>query len=159
MESDQKQTSLAHVGTAIGIGLMAGLAGTLAMSLGQKIEMKITGRRGSDTPASAIREVFHIKPVTESKSEEVSNKVHLVYGTSLGLIRGALSLCSLKGWVASSIHFATVWGGSLLMLPALRVAPPIIKEKPKAIATDIIHHIIYAVAAGCVFDAINKKDG
>lgn len=70
------------------------------------IEMKITGRKSSDTPATAVREALDIKPVTESKTKEVSNKIHWVYGTNLGMIRGALSLAGLKGWAATAIH----WG-------------------------------------------------
>ena len=157
MKEYKKPTALAKVGTAIGIGLMAGLAGTIAMTISQMIEMKITGRKSSDTPANAVREVFDIKPVTEGKSKEVSNKVHWVYGTSLGLVRGTLSLFGLKGLIATSIHFITAWGAELLMLPALRVAPPVTKEKPKEILTDAGHHIVYAITAGIVFDAINKK--
>jgi hypothetical protein len=157
MQEYNKPTVLAEVGAAIGIGLMAGLAGTLAMTISQAIEMKITGRKPSDTPANAVREVLDIKPVTESKSAEVSNKVHWVYGTSLGIIRGGLNLIGLKGWAATSIHFIKIWGAEQLMLPYLRVAPPITKEKPKVIAIDVFHHLVYAVTAGCVFDAINKK--
>ncbi len=158
MKNNNKQTALAQVGTAIGVGLMAGLAGTVAMTVSQMIDMKITGRKPSDTPANAVREVFDIKPVTESKSKEVSNEIHWVYGTSLGLVRGALSLTGLKGLIGSALHFVTIWGGELLMLPALRVAPPVTKEKPKDIATDAFYHIVYAATAGLVFDAINKKN-
>ena len=158
MKKDKALTSLSEVGTAIGVGLMAGLAGTLAITISQMIEMKVTGREASDTPANAVREVLDIKPITESKTKEVSNKIHWVYGTSLGLIRGALSLAGLKGVSATAIHYAAIWGGELLMLPALRVAPPVTKEKPKAIATDGFHHLVYAIAAGVVFDAISKEE-
>ena len=158
MKDYYQQTALAKVATAIGIGLMAGIAGTAAMTISQMIEMKITGRKGSITPANAVREVFDIKPVTEGKSEKVSNEVHWVYGTSLGMVRGALNLIGLKKWVATSVHFATIWGGELVMLPALRVAPPVTKEKPKDIALDAFYHIVYAITAGFVFDAINKKE-
>jgi hypothetical protein len=88
MAKENNQTALAKVGTAIGVGLMAGLAGTIAMTVCQRMDMKITGRRGSDTPATAVREVLDIKPVSESKTKELSSRVHWVYGTSLGLVRG-----------------------------------------------------------------------
>lgn len=157
MKVYKEPTALAKLGTAIGIGLMAGFAGTVAMTVSEMIEMKITGRKPSETPANAVREVFDIKPVTESKSAEVSNEVHWVYGTSLGMIRGALSLIGIKGWVATSIHFIKIWGGEIILLPSLKVAPPVTKEKPKAILTDAFHHMVYAVTAGWVFDAINRE--
>lgn len=154
MKKYKQQSGLANVGTAIGVGLMAGLAGTIAMTLCQMAEMKVTGRKPSGTPANAVREVLDVKPVTESKSEEVSNEVHFTYGTSLGMIRGLLGLAGLKGMLADSLHFLIVWGGQLFMLPSLRVAPPITHQKPKTIATDIVHHVVYIATAGCVYDAI-----
>ena len=158
MEKNKNENSLKKVGTAIGIGLMAGLAGTVAMTISQMIEMKITGRKPSDSPAKAAREVFDIKPVTESKSGKVSNEIHLVYGTSLGMVRGSLSLIGLKGLPASLIHLITVWGGEMIMLPALRVAPPVTKEKPGEIAIEGLHQLVYAITTGLVFDAINQKN-
>ena len=43
----------AEVAGAIGKGLMAGAAGTLAITLSQMIEMKITKRKPSTAPADA----------------------------------------------------------------------------------------------------------
>lgn len=157
MKKYYRQGPLATVGTAIGVGLMAGLAGTLAMTISQMAEMKLTGRKSSDTPAKAVREALDIKPVTESKSEEISNEVHFTYGTSLGLIRGIIGLTGLKGLIANSVDFLIIWGGKLCMLPALRVAPPITQEKPKAIASDIFHHAVYVATAGYVFDSIYRR--
>ncbi len=157
MKVYKRSTTLSHVGTAIGIGLMAGFAGTIAMTLSQMIEMKISGRKSSDTPANAVREVFDIKPVTESKSKEVSEEIHWMYGTSLGVVRGAISLFGLKGLMANSMHFTIIWVGQLIMLPSLRVATPVTREKPSAVLIDAMHHMVYAITAGCVFDAINRK--
>lgn len=157
MKGYKKQTALTELGTAIGIGLMAGLAGTIAMTISQAIEMRITGRQSSDTPANAVREVLDVKPVTEGKTKEVSTKIHWVYGTTLGLVRGGLSLLGLKKLLATTIHFIIIWSTELIMLPSLRVAPPVTKQKPKAVLTDAFHHIVYALTAGYVFDAINKK--
>ncbi len=154
MKKYKKQSALASVGTAIGVGLIAGLAGTIAMTLCQMAEMKVTGRKPSNTPANAVREVLDVKPVTESKAEEVSNEVHLAYGTSLGMIRGILGLAGLKGMVANSLHFLIVWGGQLFMLPLLRVAAPITHQKAKTIIPDIVHHVVYVATAGCIYDAI-----
>ena len=154
---DNNENVLQKIETVIGTGLLAGLAGTIAMTISQNIEMKITGRKPSDSPAKAAREVFDIKPVTEGKSEKVSNEIHVAYGTSLGVVRGALSLIGLTGLPASFIHLITVWGGEMIMLPALRVAPPITKEKPGEIAIEAVHQLVYAITTGLVFDSINQK--
>lgn len=157
MKNEKNQIAMAQLGTAIGVGLISGLAGTIAMTICQRIDMEITGRKGSDTPATAVREVLDIKPVTESKTKELSSRVHWVYGTSLGLVRGLLSLFGIKGTPASTAHFALVWATELVMLPSLRVAPPITHESPKTIAKDAMYHGIYALGTGLVFDAIMNE--
>ena len=158
MENENNQPGLAQVGTAIGVGLMAGLAGTIAMTVCQRIDMKITGRKGSTTPATAVREALDIKPVSESQSKELSTRVHWVYGTSWGVFRGLIHLLGLKGLAASSTHFAAVWTTELIMLPSLRVAPPVTKESPQTIAKDAFYHAVYACATGLVFDAIMNEE-
>jgi hypothetical protein len=149
-----KQNAFASLGTAIGVGLIAGLAGTIAMTLCQMAEMKVTGRKPSSTPANAVREVMDVEPVSEGKSEEVSNEIHLGYGTSLGMIRGILGLAGLTGMVANSLHFLIVWGGKIFMLPSLRVAAPITHENAKTITADVVHHLVYVTTVGCLYDAI-----
>ncbi len=161
MKKYTHQSGLANLGTAIGVGLIAGLAGTIAMTLSQMAEMKVTHRKPSNTPANAVREVLDVEPVTPGKAEEVSNEAHLAYGTSLGMIRGILGLAGLKGIIADSFHFLIVWGGQLYMLPSLKVAAPITHQSAKTITTDIVHHIVYVATAGCVYDAImcDKNNG
>jgi hypothetical protein len=158
MKNENNQSALAQVGTAIGVGLMAGLAGTIVMTICQRIDMKITGRKGSTTPAKAVREALDIKPVSESESKQLSTQVHWVYGTSLGLVRSLVHLFGVKAWTATSVHFAAVWATELIMLPALRVAPPVTKESPQTIAKDAFYHGIYALGTGLVFDAIINED-
>jgi len=145
------------LGAAIGVGLLAGLAGTVAITLSQRIEMKITGRQPSNVPADAVAKTLDIAPTDESAKPQLSHKVHWAYGTWLGITRGLMSLAGLKGWPATLAHFTTVWGGSLIMLPALDLAPPIQKQKPKTILIEGLHHAVYAVAAGLTFDAITSR--
>jgi len=158
MENKNDSTALAKVGTAIGVGLIAGLAGTIAITICQRVDMKITGRKGSDTPAKAVREALDIKPVSESESKELSTKVHWVYGTLWGAVRGMIHLLGLRGLAASSIHFGGVWVTELVMLPSLRVAPPVTKESAETIAKDAFFHGVYALATGLVFDAIMNEE-
>ncbi len=158
MKENKNENILAQTGAAIGVGLIAGLAGTIVMTICQKIDMKITGRKASHTPVNAVRETLDIKPVSESKTNEVSNKIHWVYGTSLGIARGMISLFGLKGLAANSAFFATVWGNELFMLPYLRVAPPVTKETVETIGKDALFHLVYAFSAGLVFEGIMEEE-
>jgi hypothetical protein len=147
--------AVAQVARALGIGLMAGVAGTLAISLSQRIDKKITGQQPSESPVKVAAKVLSVNPTSEEKKVKVSEEVHWAYGTSLGLVRGALCLIGLRGWTATAVHFVTIWAGENIMLPALKVSPSITKLSAKEIAKDGLHHAVYAVAAGLAYDAID----
>lgn len=145
------------IGAAIGIGIIAGIVGTAAITLSQMIEMKIDGREPSDAPVKAVGKTLNVAPTAENKKETLSQEIHWTYGTSWGIARGLIALTGLKGLPASLLHFAAIWGTELLMLPALKLAPQVTEEKPKEIAVDALHHAVYAAATGLAFDAMAKQ--
>lgn len=149
---------LAEIAGAIGKGIIAGAAGTLAITLSQMIEMKITKREQSTAPADAAQKVLEVKPETEEDKQQFSQQVHWAYGTSWGVPRGILSLFGLKGLPATAIHFATIYSTALIMPTQLKVAPPLKEWSAKEFVIDALHHAVYAIAAGLVFDAIDEMD-
>jgi hypothetical protein len=151
-----KTNPLEELGTAIGVGLLAGLAGTAAITISQMIEMKLTKRPPSNVPAEAVSKVLDVKSTDDSKKEKVSQEVHWVYGTSWGIVRGLISLSGLKGIPATLIHLAAIWGTAQVMLPSLKLSPPVTKEAPETIGIDVLHHTVYAVTAGLVYDAVRE---
>lgn len=146
---------LGELGSAIGKGIIAGLAGTAAITLSQLIEMKITKREPSEAPLKVIKETVDIEPANEEQKEKVSQEIHWAYGTSWGIARGLISLTGLKGLPAAAVHFAAIWGTALVMLPKYDAGPSVNEESPKAIAIDALHHAVYATAAGFAFDALD----
>lgn len=50
---------------------------------------------------------------------------------------------------------AAIWGTAITIESKLDIAPPIKEWETKDIAVDIFHHLVYAVAAGLVYDAID----
>src|SRR5664280_1998490 len=152
--TSHESTVLGQLGAAIGKGLIAGFAGTIAITISQMIEMRITKRKASNAPAKAVKKTLHIE-ATPGNKEEFSNEVHWVYGTSWGVMRGLLSIAGIKGFTATSLHLASIWGTAVNIQPKLDIAPPLSEWEPKDIAIDILHHAVYAIAAGLVFDAID----
>lgn len=157
MAKNKTSKVIDKIGEGIGVGIIAGLAGTVAITLSQMIEMKITGRKPSTAPADAASKVLDIQPKA-GKKESFSNEVHWAYGTLWGIVRGMLNTCGIRGWAATGVHCTAILGTGLVIEPALKVAPPLKEWKPKDIDIDTIHHIVYAVAAGLVFDAIIDND-
>lgn len=175
-------SSLAKAGGAIGKGLVAGFAGTVAITISQMIEMQITHRESSNAPVvvggkalgvetrgKAAQEKEKAQSGTDEASEEVKEKVeanegkfaqimHFSYGTGWGVFRGALDLAGLHGPLADLTHFGAIWGAAQVMLPAAAGSPPITKWAPKTIAIDVMHHAVYACAVGLTYDAMRKAE-
>jgi hypothetical protein len=152
-----QENALGQLGGALGKGLLAGLAGTAAITLSQMIEMKITGREPSEAPVKVAEQVTDVKPVNEEAKQKVSHEIHWAYGTAWGMARGIISLTGLRGLPAAAVHFAVVWGTSFIMLPKFNAAPPVTREDAKTIAIDGLHHAVYATAAGLAFEALEYR--
>lgn len=150
-----QDNTLGALGGAIGKGLLAGLAATAAMTLSQMIEMRITKREPSDATLKVAENAAGIKPATEAAKDKLSQELHWSYGTGWGVARGLIGLTGLKGWPATVVHFGAVWGTSLIMLPKNDASKPVTDQEPKDIAIDALHHAVYAVAAGLVYDALD----
>lgn len=142
---------------ALGKGLAAGLVGTAAMTVSSTIEMKVRKRQASTAPADAAIKVLGIEPKGDAEKARFSTLVHWVYGTSWGAFRGLLGGFGLDGPGAAAAHFAAVWGSGLVMLPALKVAPPVSEWGAKALAVDAFHHTVYAVGTSLAFGALNRR--
>jgi len=85
--------TLGSLGCIVGKGILAGLAGTAAISVSRAVGMNLTGREPSSTPARAVEKVLGIKAVDDEHEAQFSNMVHWGYGTSWGR-SAAFSVCS-----------------------------------------------------------------
>ncbi len=150
-----KNNALGELGSAIGKGLIAGLAATAAITISQMIEMQITKREPSEAPVKVAKETVGVEPASPELKEQLANELHWAYGTSWGIARGIIGLIGLKGIPAALVHLGSIWGASMLMLPKFNAAPPITEEDPKAIAIDGFHHAVYAATAGFVYDMLD----
>jgi hypothetical protein len=54
---------------------------------------------------------------------------------------------------STAVHLAADWGWSLVMLPALGVAPPAWQQPRQEVAVDLPHHLVYATGTGAAFRA------
>jgi hypothetical protein len=138
--------------TALGRGLVAGLAGTAAMTLSSAIEAKASGREPSSAPADAVAAVARVQPKDETGQSRLNAAAHWGYGTSWGIARAVLDLLGLRGPVATAAHFGAVLGAEQALLPALGVAKPAPAYGAAAAAADALHHAVYACACGLAYD-------
>ena len=150
-----KITALAD---GIGKGLFAGFAGTLAITASQTVEMKIRGRAPSDSPAEAAGIVLGVQPRGEEEKKRFSQIVHFGYGTAWGAIRGVLRAAGVPPLATTALHFVAITGTAMLMLPALKVAPPVSEWGAESIAIESFHHLVYALATGAAYEKLEQGE-
>lgn len=147
--------ALAGLGCAIGKGLLAGLAGTAAMTASSTAEAKLRGRPFSDAPARATAKVLGIKEFEDDQAQaRFSDLSHWAYGTGWGVARGLLGATGMPAKRATLLHLGAVWGSSVVTLPALDIAPPVVFWEKQEIAIDVLHHTVYALASGLTYEAL-----
>ncbi len=149
--------STGDVAANVGKGLFAGLAGTAAMTVSSTLEMKISGRAASEAPAQAAEEVLDVQPSDDDSEARFSNLVHWGYGTGWGGVRGLLDSTGLSGPTATLAHLGLVWGSEQVVLPALNVSAPVFRYGGKAVATDLLHHAVYATATGFAYAYLDRS--
>lgn len=173
-------TGMSRTANVLGKGLVAGFAGTVAITLSQMIEMQLTNRGSSNAPMKVAKNVLGVEPKGQAaleaekrdpeserneeelkqsiaeNAEQFSQFLHFLYGTGWGIARSLLGMAGLKGAPASVVHFGAIWGAAQVMLPAADASKPITKWSPKQIAVDVGHHAVYACAAGAVYDAMDR---
>ncbi len=148
---------ISNLAQNVGKGLLAGLAGTAAMTISSTIEMKVRGREASTAPARAAEKVLGIKEFQNGSAEKrFSTLVHWGYGTGWGAARGVLRTMGVPPKIATALHYSAVWGGESVMLPVLDVAPPVTMWGGKEIAIDAWHHVVYVVGTALAYEALDQ---
>ena len=142
----------------VGKGLVAGFAGTAAMTVSSTIEQKVRGRAASTAPADATAKVLGIKEfASDAAYRRFSLISHWGYGTGWGAVRGVFDALGLSPAKATAAHLAAVWGNEQVMLPALEVAPPITMWGAKEAAIDAWHHVVYAAGTGVAYELLDGR--
>lgn len=140
---------------AVGRGLAAGLIGTAAMTVSSTLEMKLNKRDASTAPADAAATVLGVHPTDEGE-QRFNTLAHWGYGTAWGTVRGLLGLLPVPPTAATALHLGAVWGTEQAVLPALEVGSPVWKYGGKAVATDSLHHAVYAAATGLAYEWLRR---
>lgn len=150
---------LARAACGLGIGLVAGFVGTAAITASQLIEMRLRGRKPSKSPVKAVSKVFEIHPDDERAEDRLNTLAHWGYGTSWGAVRGIMTAFGFRGPWADVVHWGAVQGTALVMLPGLKVAPPVREWGVTEIVIEGVHHAVYATAVGLTSDALCRRLG
>ncbi len=149
---------VATVAGSVGKGLVAGFAGTAAMTVSSTVEAKLRGRAASSAPAKATAKVLGITEFEDDQAEARFNDLsHWGYGTGWGVVRGLLGATGMPAGRATAAHGAAIYGAAQITLPALDIAPPVVFWAKEEIAIDAFHHAVYATATSLAFAALERS--
>lgn len=142
----------------IGKGLVAGFAGTAAMTVSSTIEARLRRRKLSTAPARATAKALGIASFEDAIAQARFNDIsHWGYGTGWGVVHGLLDTVGVSSRAATAAHGAAVWGSAQIALPAMDIAPPAIFWGAEEVAIDAFHHTVYAVATGIAYELLSSN--
>jgi hypothetical protein len=141
------------VSTRVARGLLAGAAGTLAMSLSEAVHEVL--RRDAPHPIDydvsehvpiAAARLLRIRRLTPTRSRALFVVTHVGYGTAFGLVREALAATPLAPRRQTAVFFAATEGLALTMFPLLGGTPPPWRWRREVLAASVVEHVVYALA-------------
>jgi hypothetical protein len=138
---------LRALASKLGAGLLAGIAGTAAITVSSTLEMRLRGRPPSRAPRDVAERVLGV----EAKGDGVllATVAHGATGIGLGVV-GGLAGGSARTYLALGML------PELVLVPALSDVEPPWRWSADEHAISLIHHAAYAMAAGGVFSAASR---
>jgi hypothetical protein len=136
--------------------ILAGAAGTAAMSLAYQVEHRLRPRVAgpldyddSLVPGEIVKGIMHLPNVTDSEEHELGLGLRWSYGSAFGLWHGLLR--RRIGEPGASVAFgATLMTATLTLFPLLGRTPPPWRWPPSVIASAFGTHAIYVAAVAAV---------
>jgi len=142
--------------------VLAGAAGTAALSLAYVVERKLRPRHkgpldydDSLVPGQIVASIMHLPHVTAREDRDIGWALRWSYGSAFGLWHGILRRHFAEPW-ASAIFGGTLMSATLTLFPLLgRTAPPW-KWPPDVMATCLATHAAYVAAVAAVDDRVRR---
>ena len=137
---------------AVGRGLVAGAIGTVALTLVERAEMKLTGRAPSSVPGQVGTKLTGRDPAGDpDRVERLGPVVHWAHGIGLGAVRGGLDRAGLSPAAATLAFYPIVFGGDASLYRALGIADEPWRW-PRAELTDLFGKgvLVFATSAAYI---------
>ena len=122
------------------------------MTLGEKIEQRITGRPNSYVPGRTLLALLGHRPPETSQPTVANHAMHWGTGAAVGALRGVWAASGLRGPRASAAHTAVRLAADQTFENATGVgAPPWTWPRDEQVV-DLFHKAVYSFITGLVAD-------
>lgn len=140
-------------------GLIAGTAGGVVMTLGEKLEQAITKRPGSHVPARVLQRLTGLPEHPGKQPLPVNWTMHFGQAALLGVLRSLMAQAGLRGPVASAKFTVVRLTNDQILENATGVGAPPWTWPRDELVVDLLHKAVYAFATGLVADALASRSG
>jgi hypothetical protein len=137
----------------VGLGMLAGLAGSVVMTAFQKlIEMPISEREESYQPEKLAQKLLPIdSPIDDKGRKRLNYEMHSVLGTMWGGAYGVAAYNGLRGSHAVSRVFPIIYANDVVVGTALGLGKPW-KWSRKELTIDVVDKLVQVAATSFIFD-------
>jgi hypothetical protein len=144
---------------AVGEGLIAGATGTAVMTLGEKLEQRLTGRPDSHVPARVLERLTGMAERPGRQPVPLNWAMHYGQGALLGILRSAMAHAGLRGpWSSAKFTVVRLTNDQLLENATGVGAPPASWPR-RELVVDVLHKAVYGFMTGLVADALASRSG
>jgi hypothetical protein len=140
-------------------GLVAGTAGGVVMTLGEKIEQSITNRPSSHVPAHVLERLMGLRERPGRQPLPVNWAMHFGQAALLGVLRSVMAHAGLRGPIASGKFAVVRLTNDQILENATGVGAPPGTWPRSELAIDVWHKVVYALVTGAVADALASRSG
>ena len=139
-------------------GAVAGLVGVAAMTAGEKVEQRVTGRADSYTPARALLTLLGRHPRDDDRPLVWNHLMHWGTGAALGALRGVWAVVDLRGPRAHLAHLGVRLATDQTVENATGVGAPPRTWADHEELLDVVHKGIYALVTGLVAESLVRPE-
>ncbi|MFI6208441.1 hypothetical protein ACIBAI_18895 [Streptomyces sp. NPDC051041] len=140
-------------------GLLAGAAGGVAMTLGEKVEQALTGRPDSHVPARVLQRLTGLPEHPGRQPLPVNWAMHYGQAALLGVVRSVMAQAGLRGPFASAKFAVVRLTNDQILENATGVGAPPPTWPRRELVVDVLHKTVYAFVTGLVADALAARGG
>ena len=136
------------------VSFFSALLGTLVMTAGQEIEMSITGRPVSHTPAKAAFKILKLNysKLDAQMKDIASYVVHFVYGAFWGFPLAIFYFLDFTKYLpVLFVYLVIIFAQGFITIKYLNIADWPWKWNKKWIITEVVHKVVYSIATVTIF--------
>ncbi|MEV5145243.1 hypothetical protein [Streptomyces sp. NPDC052727] len=140
-------------------GSIAGIAGGVVMTLGEKAEQALTGRPDSHVPARVLQRLTGLPERPGTQPPPVNWAMHYGQAAALGVLRSVMAQAGLRGPLASAKFAVVRLTNDQILENATGVGAPPSTWPRKELVLDVLHKTVYAFVTGAVADLLAAGGG